>query len=238
MVIRYLLLMVAAAVVAIPAAAAEANDCSGPVRQVLVLKPLIGVAADAGKRRDLGAVNRLLPLLEKELSTLPESPVEPLLCEGKLHVFDKHAFTRLSAAQATTSVAGSPPPPVIYDNVIGQLAYTVGWARFEKHDLEGALAANLKGLAMLPLDHELTMEAVADLFQLKRFDEGRKLIEVTLAGDAALSGAERAELLDGKALCQMVVKDFAGARTSSMEALTYNASDANAISMLARLKGK
>jgi len=222
----------------VSASAAPGDTCSEPVKDLLISERILDLAASVAKKGDVAMLDHLMPMLERQLAALPAVPTISAICFGKHYVFDRHEFTALTAGRnAAATAPGAPALPIAYSKVVGQVAYLVGWRRFEKHDFAGAVDADRKGLALIPLDHELTRELLSALFQAKGFDEAKPLLAATLA-DSDLTSRERVQYLDNLTTAEVATRDYAAARVSNARALALDASDDLAVKFARALKDK
>ncbi len=188
---------------------------------------------------DTATLSRLLPGLQVELNALPASEIRAEVCTGNhINAYSAQQYAELNILRKHNAATGLPADlPVIKQPDLNHsaLAYVVGWTYFEVGDLNSALAAYGKGLAMFPYNHILQSEYMATLLQLKQGVQAEAYANTVLNTTYDLDDSERAKFYEGRGVAEVVQGDLNSAIDSMTISLRYNSTD-EVTSMLSQLQ--
>ena len=204
---------------------ATTTICDGYFTQSQALAPALSAAFKSISAHDLASLQTQLPALSKQFDDLLPYEIKPEVCGGThINAYSTFQFFELNLLRANNVNAGFPANlPIVKQPNLNQpeLAYAVGWTRYELGDFEGALAAYGKGLAMFPHYHILQQEYVAALFELKRADQALNYIDGVLGTTYDLDDHERAKMFEGRAVALILLGAIDPAIDSLQVSLKY-----------------
>jgi tetratricopeptide (TPR) repeat protein len=211
-----------------PAASAQAVSCDAYFSQSSAMSAVVGTAFDAIRAKDAKAQAAALPAIEKELAKLQAAEVKPEVCNGNhINAYTSEQYARLSYLRARGINDFPAELPLVKQPTLNQanLAYAVGWIKYEQGNFDGALAAYEKGLAMFPGNLDLINEKLATLLQLSRNSDVQAYADAVLNDVFDMTDETRAKIYHARGAALFALKDWAGAEGTLSIAQRYNYTD-------------
>lgn len=214
-------------VICTPVAIAQDN-CDSYLAASRSMASVVTEAFTAISAGDSAAQAKALPRLEAVFGQLPAAEIKPQLCTANINTYTTMQFEELNILRAHGIETGFPKDlPIVKQPRLNHenLAYAVGWIKYEMQDYTGALAAFDKGLKMFPHSPEIQNEYLATLMRLQRYNDVAKEAEKYLSNSYDMTDTMRAKVFQALALAQMNTGDKAGATQSAQVAVYYDSND-------------
>ncbi|MEQ1783192.1 MAG: hypothetical protein ABMA14_17685 [Hyphomonadaceae bacterium] len=181
------------------------------------------------KAKDRAAQDKVLPQLEAAFNKLAAAEIKPVTCtNAHIDTYTPSQFTRLSLLRANGVDTGFPTDvPIVKQPRLNQenLAFAVGWIRYERTDYAIALSIFEKGLKMYPDSAELQNEYLATLMQLKRYADLTAAAEQFLLNSYLMTDETRAKVYQAMAIAQTNLNQKDAATQSAQVAVYYDSND-------------
>lgn len=210
-----------------PTALAQDN-CNTYIAASQAMASVVSEAFTAISARDSAAQVKALPKLEAVYNGLAAAEIKPQLCTANINTYTTMQFEELNFLRAHGIDNGFPKDlPIVKQPRLNQenLAYAIGWIKYEMQDYTGALAAFDKGLKMFPHNADIQNEHLATLMRLQRYADVQTAAEKYLADSYDMSDAMRSKVFQALALAQISMGDKAGATQSAQVAVYYDSND-------------
>lgn len=215
-------------VIAAPLAHAQ-DPCEANLEASRKMAQVVSDAFVAIKAKDRPAQDKSLPAIEAVFTKLPATEIKPVTCSNAhIDVYTPDQFTRLSLLRANGVDTGYPTNvPIVKQPRLNQenLAFAVGWIKYEQQNYTGALASFEKALKMYPDSPELQNEYLATLMQLKRYSDLVAAAEGYLQNSYLMTDATRSKVYQAMALAQANLNQKDAAKQSAQVAVYYDNND-------------
>lgn len=186
-------------------------------------------AFTAIKAKDRAGQDKVLPQLEAVFNKLPAAEIKPVLCSAThIDVYTPDQFAELSFLREHGVDIGFPKNiPIVKQPRLNQenLAYAVGWIKYEQGNFAGALTVFEKALKMYPDSPELQNEYLASLMQLKRYADVAAAGERFMTNSYLMTDTTRSKVYQAMALAQINIGQNDAAKQSAQVAVYYDDND-------------
>lgn len=227
---RFSALSAIAFALAVGAPLAHAQDaCETNLAASRDMAQLVVDAFAAIKAKDRAAQDKIQPQLEATFNKLPAAEIKPVLC-GTTHIdtYTPDQFAELSFLREHGVDIGFPKnTPIVKQPQLNQenLAYAVGWIKYEQGNFPAALTIFEKALKIYPDSPELQNEYLATLMQLKRYADLSAAGERFITSSYLMADTTRSKIYQAMALAQINLGQNDDAKQSAQVAVYYDSND-------------